>query len=290
MTFSQRMKLVPVREAIQVESLDAETRAAIWNVLLPFICAIEHEYPPKIARGIWMGLYKQPADTVPPMRRSSFEAVSDEKLYCCFFRKMVLDDTWYRCFDFLEYVANEERRSAWNKCFYDYAMRSQKAYVPSASNFNDIFERYMVGYRFVKGKITPITNGNEIVSVESAMNDAQPSVIELLSKALQHLSNRANPDYAKSVECSISAVEAQCCILLGEDKVTLGEALKHLEGRGIRLHPALKGALSKLYGFTSNDAGVRHGSIQTSDVDQDIAKFMLVTCSAFVNYLISKGK
>jgi hypothetical protein len=33
MTFSQRMRLVPVREAIQVESLDIETRNALWNLI-----------------------------------------------------------------------------------------------------------------------------------------------------------------------------------------------------------------------------------------------------------------
>ena len=57
MTFSQRMKLVPVREAIQVESLDNETRAAIWNSLLPFINAIKQDRSLKIARNIWMDLY-----------------------------------------------------------------------------------------------------------------------------------------------------------------------------------------------------------------------------------------
>ncbi len=93
-----------------------------------------------------------------------------------------------------------------------------------------------------------------------------------------------------SIQCSISAVESQCCILLGDERATLGEALRHLEREGIGLHGALKEAFVKLYGFTSDAGGIRHGSIQPSDVDQDIAKFMLVTCSAFVNYLISKDK
>lgn len=290
MTFSQRMKLVPVRESIQIESLDAETRAAIWNVLLPFICAIQNEHPSKIARSIWMGLYKKPADIVPPLRKNSFEDVSDEELYCRFFRSKVMDGKWHECFDFIEHIASEERRSRWNRRLYDYHSSSQKAYVPDATEFNAIFEKYMVGYRFVNGLITRVTTESEIVSIEGAIGNSQPSVGEQLSKALVHFSDRAKPDYAKSVECSISAVEAQCCILLCDEKVTLGDALSRLEKSGIRLHPALKGALSKLYGFTSDEAGIRHGSIQPSDVDKDIARFMLVTCSAFVNYLISKGK
>ncbi len=290
MTFSQRMKLAPVREAIQVESLDDETRSALWNIMLPFVNAILNEYPPRIARSIWVDLYHQPADTVPNTRTYSYENVSSEELYCRFFRSKVMDGDWYECFDFIEYIANEERRSRWNSRFYDYQSRSQKAYVPGAANFNVIFEQYKVGYRFVNGEIAPITNETEVHAVEVAIEDSQPSVQELLSKALLHFSDRVKPDYAKSVDCSISAVESQCCILLGDEKVTLGDALSRLEKSGIKLHPALKGALSKLYGFTSNGAGIRHGSIQPSDVDQDIAKFMLVTCSAFVNYLRSKGK
>ena len=83
-------------------------------------------------------------------------------------------------------------------------------------------------------------------------------------------------------------MEAQCRILLGGDQVSLGQALKLIEKRGLTLHPALKGAFEKLYGFTSNADGIRHGGIKPSDVDQDLAKFMLISCSAFVNYLISK--
>lgn len=110
-----------------------------------------------------------------------------------------------------------------------------------------------------------------------------------MNKALQDLSDREHPHYGKSVEAAISAVESQCCILLGKDNVTLGVALKQLETKGIIIHAALKEAFNKLYGYTSDADGIRHGSINPSEVDQELAKFMLVSCSAFVNYLIAKG-
>lgn len=62
-----------------------------------------------------------------------------------------------------------------------------------------------------------------------------------------------------------------------------------LEDKGVNLHGSLKSGFDKLYGFTSDTDGVRHGSINPSDVDSDLAKFMLVSCSAFVNYLRAKG-
>ena len=83
-------------------------------------------------------------------------------------------------------------------------------------------------------------------------------------------------------------MEAQCRILLNDPKPTLGKALDQLEDKGVVLHKALKGAFDKLYGFTSDANGIRHASIAPSEIDVDLATFMLVSCSAFVNYLRSK--
>jgi hypothetical protein len=55
------------------------------------------------------------------------------------------------------------------------------------------------------------------------------------------------------------------------------------------LHGALKTAFSALYGYTSDSGGIRH-FLNRDDVvpDFDSAKFMLVVCSAFINYLLPK--
>jgi hypothetical protein len=89
---------------------------------------------------------------------------------------------------------------------------------------------------------------------------------------------------------SISSVEALCNIVTGSKSATLSDALKLIEKQGkIALHPALKGAFDKLYGYASSSGGIRHGTIDNREVDFDIAKFMLVACSAFVNYMIAKA-
>jgi len=56
-------------------------------------------------------------------------------------------------------------------------------------------------------------------------------------------------------------------------------------GDGDALHPALREALEKLYGYAGDDDGIRHALSDKSDLDSHDAKFMLVACSAFVNYL-----
>ena len=77
-------------------------------------------------------------------------------------------------------------------------------------------------------------------------------------------------------------------IFTNNDKSTLGEALNKLE-KSNNLHSALKKSFSALYGYTSDEGGIRHALTENDrEVDFHEAKFLLVTCSAFINYLISK--
>jgi hypothetical protein len=98
------------------------------------------------------------------------------------------------------------------------------------------------------------------------------------------LSSKVNPDYRNSIKESISAVEAMARVVTGDQKATLGDALKTLETRGA-LHPAMKEAFSKMYGYTSNAEGIRHALVSESNVTQADARYFLVVCSAFVNLL-----
>ena len=69
-----------------------------------------------------------------------------------------------------------------------------------------------------------------------------------------------------------------------DGKSTLGNMLKN---SGIKMHSALRAAFDKLYGFTSDAPGIRHtGDIGGPSSTFEEARFMLVACSAFINYLI----
>lgn len=71
-------------------------------------------------------------------------------------------------------------------------------------------------------------------------------------------------------------------------KATLGNTLRMLESKGIKLHKVLQSAMSGLYGYTFDEGGIRHGSIDFAGASSEDAKYMLLSCSAFVNYLIEK--
>ena len=64
--------------------------------------------------------------------------------------------------------------------------------------------------------------------------------------------------------------------------------LKKIESKGIKIHGGLKSAFDKLYGYTSDAKGIRHvGDIGGPSSTFEEAKFMLVACCAFINYLIA---
>jgi hypothetical protein len=134
-----------------------------------------------------------------------------------------------------------------------------------------------------------VTSESEIESIEESLSATEKlkPVNEHLTVALSYLSDRQSPDYRNSIKEAISAVESLCNLIAG-DKSTLGEALSKVE-QVISIHPALKKAFSSIYGYTSDASGIRHAMLDSSNLAFEDAKFMLVSCSAFINYLLAKA-
>ena len=154
---------------------------------------------------------------------------------------------------------------------------------------NIYFEREYVGYRFVDGEIVPISDKYELAAIEEALSNKYKSVQGHIAKANHLLADRTNPDYENSIKESISAVEAICKIFTGAKgkEATLGNMLKKLEEKGVKIHGGLKSAFNILYGYASDANGIRNaGDIGGPSSTFEEAKFMLVSCSAFINYLI----
>lgn len=266
MSFSQRYGYKKVRESIQKESMDRHLRTRLWNVLYVSYFdsnndyLLAHDYRLKsLFYEIWDYLNRE-IDTIS-------EFGKDHIAEC---RKHFFDCKWFEVYDFIEFIAKISNTHTKNKFI---------------EQCNSILEKEMSAYRFVNGFITPITNKIEIQSIENAVNNNDP-VSTHLNRALELLSDKHSPDYRNSIKESISAVESMVTITTGK-KGTLRELLKKLETE-INLHPALKDAFTKLYGYTSDKNGIRHALTATDDNDFNDAKFMLVTCSAFVNFVIAK--
>lgn len=182
---------------------------------------------------------------------------------------------WYSIFDFIEkYLAISNDNVSQNM----------------TENFNHILEEEASGYRISNLLVVPITNEMELAAINKAQNTPYESVNIHMNKALKLFADRKQPDYENSIKESISAVEAMCCIITGTKgkEATLGKAIKKLKDNGIHIHQAMEKAYLSLYGYTSDENGIRHGTIDFTNAPSEDAKYMLVSCSAFVNYLIEK--
>ena len=182
---------------------------------------------------------------------------------------------WYEVYDFIDihlsYLEDDER---------DIRIRQ----------YNELLEQEKAGYRIVSGEIAPITNETEIATIEQSADTAFQSVNQHIQKALSLYADIQSPDYENSIKESISAVEAICCIITGLSgaNASLGKVIKKLKDNGVHIHSAMGQAFSSLYGYTSDEDGIRHGGIDFKNAPAEDAKYMLVSCSAFVNYLIEK--
>lgn len=109
-----------------------------------------------------------------------------------------------------------------------------------------------------------------------------------LQSALSKLSDRTNPDYRNSIKESVSALESIAKVIANDSKDSLGGALDKIKGK-LKIHPSLERGFKQIYGYTSDADGIRHGLMGETTCDFEDAKFMLVSCSAFVNYLVVKA-
>lgn len=200
---------------------------------------------------------------------------------------LVLDENieWYKKLDLIDFCIDCLSNRKNNKEAYDLAI---KLFVDQLNSF---FEDLNYGYRVIDGLVVPVTSKTEIKTIENAIDDAESNVKLHLQTSLEKLAERPEGDYRNSIKESISAVEAYCRNRTGKD--SLGPALAEMEKKGMRLPSSLKSAFNKLYGYANaEDTGIRHPLMDESAEyvpTADEATYMLVTCSAFINYLRKKS-
>ena len=277
MKFSERLGYKSIKQELQFETIDTELKNTLWTIFLDhFLNKLEQEnYRTRrkelyiYTYSLWLSFFKLPIDTAP-LNNDQF-VYKDSLIQ--YIRKFFFSESteWYEIYDLIEFSGKYSKDG-----YYEI--------------HNKIFEREKAGYRFLKNQIVPISSKEEIQAIEDAIsnNDTFSSVKTHLHTALGLLSDKQNPDYRNSIKESISAIESMCKIFTGDNKSTLGQTLKKLENEK-HLHPALKKAFSSLYGYTSDDGGIRHALMESDrEIDFYEAKFMLVTCSAFINFLKSR--
>ena len=274
--FSKRRGLEKPKVKVQIDNIDDDLRISLWNGLtIHFFDKLTGKWLYNLPKtsvliiSLWIYYFKKPIDELSNWGNDINKELKNYFFSC----------SWDKVYSLIEFVvanypANEDETTI--NSFFDYC--------------NGIFESEVAGYRFVGGEITQITSKQEIEEIEEALATSLTPIQEHLKRSLNLLSDKKSPDYRNSIKEAISAVEAICKLISKNDKATLGDALNEIEkSKKIEVHPALKGAFNKMYGYTNDEEGIRHSLIDKENVDFEDAKFMLVSCSAFINYLIVKS-
>lgn len=268
-SFSQRYSLEPIKE-IQINDIDTVLFNRLWNIFYREECSDNI----LDTLGV-INVVEYLLDCFGFTYRNPYN-ITAKKENIRKLKKFLDDSEWYVTYNWLEKYVDY------------FSSDSERHYLEV--KINKVLVEEKAGYRMIEGLITPITSELELSSLSKSMSTKFEPVNTHFRKALELYSKRKNPDYENSIKESISAVEAICCIITETHggQATLGKALKKLKDNGIYIHPAMESAFSILYGYTSDENGIRHGATDSSNVEPEDAKFMLVSCSAFVNYLIEK--
>lgn len=276
MKFSQRIGKTSIRENIQVESIDEKLENRLWNVILnDFFDKIddysrnsEESTKAQVCQILWNEFFEKRADEIPSFNGNGIYVNG----VISFIKNWFFKSAWYEKYDLLEYLSFIDNKALG----FDFT-----------SKCNSALEKEMASYRIVDARVIQITSEEEIIEIEEALYASskwEPVNIHLKT-SIEYFSNRENPDYRNSIKEAISAVESLCVIITGDKNTTLGKALSEIEKK-YRIHGALKSAFSSLYGYTSDSGGIRHSLLEDDiSVTMEDAKFMLVSCSAFINYL-----
>ncbi len=279
--FSQRKGIRPLIKPIQRESIDDDLKNRLWSALQ--LSLWDHWSPNErfmgfqpeggrkvehVVRLCWLNYFKLPLDTLPEFdsnyQKSSYRII----------REHFFTGEWWQTYDLLEFLIQ-------------YSPEDWKDRLIAIAN--TFLQLESAAYRVVGGQIVEIADGTEIEAIETALDHGVKSSRCHLSRALELLADRKQPDYRNSIKESISAVEAICQILSGKSKATLGDGIKVLKAQS-QIHPAFEQAFLKLYGYTSDEGGIRHALTEDSTTPSCAdAKFMLVSCASFTNFLLTKA-
>jgi hypothetical protein len=275
MSFSKRMGLQEPKDTLQLESMDDDLRVRLWNALCfhywdnalyrtPVHTYAVHENMNALVQAIWREHFILRTDSI-----STNWSIIYQNLATYFFEHA----NWHQTYDFIEFVPNNYRTTAKTNDIFRFEC-------------NLILEKEFSGYRFIGEIISPISNTIEMQAITEATDSKFQSSNIHIENALRLFSDKKAPDYRNTIKESISAVEAVCRQITKES--TLDRSLNKIQNK-IHINDQFKQGLEKIYHYTNGPDGIRHALLEDgSQADFEEAKFMLVTCSAFVNFLAGK--
>jgi hypothetical protein len=258
--FAQRYGFEPTEIPFQVDSMNDGLRVDLWNSFYLFIySSLEktqygHDTFRRIYKQAWLHFFRKPFDDFPGKDYLLSELVRDH----------IEKASWYKVYEFFEFIFKNIQQGE------EYSVNDFISYVDNILKLNHS------AYRIVNNKFIPITNDTEVNEIKAVREAAKTfglsGIQEHLNSSLDLISKKPKPDLRNSIKESISMVEVICRIIEPNEN-TLGKALNKIENKGT----------------INRKNGIRHALMDDENLGLEDAKFFLVSCSAFTNYLIEKA-
>ncbi len=272
--FSQRAGLAPIPPQLKLGQVSAQLRTQIYYYIsLEIDRESRSRYNGSVLRDQWIRVAQDLLVLFfgQDIERFTYSSTENKRRLKTF----IEGADFGSLFDFIEFLARH------GGCSEELKHDLAQAFVSARAAYRIYDNQY----------IAAIGTQEQAAAFERAIDDAATNGATGARTHLVHAGVALrSSDWAGCVRESIHAVEA-VAVRLATDTDTLGAALKVLERRG-HLHGALKSAFEKLYGYTSDQEGVRHALVFSDEakVDEADALFMLGACASFVSYLLARSK
>ena len=264
--FSERKRIKHFDEIVQINSLFTRSRNLIYTCISEYIERLdENAKSNDFVEYIFVQLLSLTKDDIPTVTFHDDYYIGEVNEII---KQVILKAEYSEVYDFIEGIIK-------------YFQQKIPALTESFErDIDKIFSDENINYRIVNHIVTDLVDEEEINSIEETLDNSYDTVKKHYNKAIEKLYK--DKDFENSIKESISAVEAMCQIING-GKEELNKALRNLK---VEIHPALEQAYEKLYAYTCDANGTRHANgIGEKDATLAEARYMLVSCSAFINYL-----
>lgn len=271
-SFGERVGVVPPPN-LRIDDVSYELKVAIWNNIADWIFS-EGGYRlwPVRARVVYDHL-GWPIDEVPTYPSDALARL----------KKWLFDVNlpWFELYGFVEIIPFVA----------DLNFKASDIQRKWRNSIDDLLEQHGAHVRFLNGELTQITNEQELSEIRLALGSPEKyrTASETIANAISHFNKKPEAAYTDCIKEAMSAVESVLWVSVGQ-KGDIPPSLRLFEKQYGPIHPAMRLAIEKLYGYASDEQGVRHGATEPTTVRQAEARFILVTCSAIVNFLIQRAQ
>jgi hypothetical protein len=272
LTFAQAEGLSPLPAQLKRTEVTPELRAVLWNYI--------HD---EMSRSLSHGMYTSALGSVWTKILTNVHVLHYHRL---------VDEFSNNLSDALKSVKAVFEKGDYAEIYgwLQFVLRHQPP--PGFARQIEVRLRYCGSpYRIVaEDVLCPIGSDQDAAAIGRAFEDLKSTS---LAGARGHLRSAAaeltGGNFADSVRESIHSVESAVRVI--EPNGDFSKALSQLEQKS-NIHGALKKGFLALYGFSSDEQGIRHPLLEKEapSVDEADAMFMIGACSAFLSYLVNKSR